>query len=208
MPSGSATRTGSVLLLLLGNPTDAECWNNFVDRYAPKIYGWCRQRGLQEPDAEDVTQEVLTQLVQKLRTFAYDPDKGTFRGWLKTLTHHAWCDYMEKRRRTGGAEANAEVLVCLEKLEAPEDLLTALAEVFDLELLAEAQARVQLQVSPRDWKIFQGLAIESRPGPALAGELGMTVTAVLMAKSRVQKKLRQEIRRLEGASSTPTDKGP
>ena len=77
MASGSATRTGSVLLLLLGNPTDAECWTNFVDRYAPKIYGWCRQRGLQEPDAEDVTQEVLTQLVQKLRTFSYDPHKGT-----------------------------------------------------------------------------------------------------------------------------------
>jgi RNA polymerase sigma factor (sigma-70 family) len=200
MPSGSATRTGSVLLLLLGNPTDAECWNNFVDRYAPKIYGWCRQRGLQEADAEDVTQEVLTQLVHKLRTFTYDPKKGTFRGWLKTLTHHAWCDYLEKGRRAVGNEINPEVLAVLERLEAPEDLLTALAEVFDLELLAEAQARVQLQVSPRDWKIFQALAIEGKPGPAVAGELEMRVTAVLMARSRVQKKLRQEIRRLEGGS--------
>jgi RNA polymerase sigma-70 factor (ECF subfamily) len=200
MARDSATRTGSVLLLLLGNPTDAECWNNFVDRYAPKIYGWCRQTGLQESDAEDVTQEVLSQLVQKLRAFTYDPHKGTFRGWLKTITHHAWCDYVDKRRRAGGVEANAEVMARLETLEAPEDLLTALAEVFDLELLTEAQTRVQLQVSPRDWKIFQGLAIESRPGPELARELGMTVTAVLMAKSRVQKKLRQEIRRLEGGN--------
>jgi RNA polymerase sigma-70 factor (ECF subfamily) len=140
----------------------------------------------------------LTQLVQKLRTLTYDPHKGTFRGWLKTLTHHAWCDYLERRRRTGGVDANPEVLACLEKLEAPEDLLTALADVFDLELLAEAQARVQLQVSPRDWKIFLALAIEGKPGPAVARELGMRVTAALMARSRVQKKLRQEIRRLEG----------
>jgi RNA polymerase sigma factor (sigma-70 family) len=198
MGDASATPTGSVLLMLLGNPTDSGCWNAFVDRYAPKIYGWCRQRGLQEADAEDVTQEVLTQLVQKLRTFSYDQKKGTFRGWLKTLTHHAWCDYLKKGRRAGGNEMNPEVLAVLERLEAPEDLLTALAEVFDLELLAEAQARVQLQVSPRDWKIFQALAIEGKSGPAVARELGMRVTAILMARSRVQKKLRQEIRRLEG----------
>jgi RNA polymerase sigma-70 factor (ECF subfamily) len=208
MGSDAGTRTGSVLLLLLGNPTDAECWNAFVDRYAPKIYSWCRQRGLQEADAEDVTQEVLGQLVHKLRTFTYDPHKGKFRGWLKTLTHHAWSDYMEKRRRIGGRPADPEVLARLERLEAREDLLTALAEVFDLELLAEARARVQLTVSSRDWEIFQALAIEGRPGPAVARELGMTVTAVLMAKSRIQKKLRKEIRRLEGGSTHPSLSDP
>jgi RNA polymerase sigma-70 factor (ECF subfamily) len=196
-----STGTGSLLLLLLGNPAAAGCWSAFVDRYAPKIYGWCRKLGLQEADAEDVTQEVLTQLVRKLRTFTYDSQKGSFRGWLKTLTHHAWCDYLDKRRRAGVGETNPEVLARLEKLEEREDLATALAEVFDLELLAEAEARVQLQVSRRDWAIFQSLAVEGRPGPELAGELGMTVTAVLMAKSRVQQKLRQEVRRLEGASS-------
>jgi RNA polymerase sigma-70 factor (ECF subfamily) len=197
MKGDSTLRTGSVLLLLLDNPTDADCWNAFVDRYAPKIYGWCRQWRLQEADAQDVTQEVLARLVRKLRTFTYDPHKGTFRGWLKTLTHHAWCDYLEERGRAGGGP---EGLARLDTLEARQDLLGALAEVFDLELLAEAQARVQLQVSPRDWKIFQELAVEGRPGPAVARELGMTVTAVLMARSRVQKRLRQEIRRLEDAS--------
>jgi RNA polymerase sigma-70 factor (ECF subfamily) len=200
MGSDSATPTGSVLLLLLSNPTDRECWNAFVDRYAPKIYGWCRQWRLQEADAQDVTQEVLAQLVRKLRTFTYDPHKGPFRGWLKTLTHHAWCDYLEERRRAGGGKGGPEELARLETLEARQDLLGALAEVFDLELLAEAQARVQLQVSPRDWKIFQELAVAARPGPDVARELGMTVTAVLMARSRVQKRLRQEIRRMEEVS--------
>jgi RNA polymerase sigma-70 factor (ECF subfamily) len=208
MRSDSSARTGSVLLLLLGNPTDAECWNAFVDRYAPRIYGWCRQWKLQEADAQDVTQEVLAQLVQKLRTFSYDPHKGTFRGWLKTLTHHAWCDYLEGRRRAGGGEGDGKTLARLDTLEAREDLLKALAEVFDLELLAEAQARVQLQVSARDWKIFQDLAVDGRSGPAVARELGMTVSAILMARSRVQKKLRQEIRRLEEISSDPHKGGP
>jgi RNA polymerase sigma-70 factor (ECF subfamily) len=201
MAGECASRTGSVLLLLLNNPADPDCWNAFVDRYAPKIYGWCQQRGLQEADAQDVTQDVLTQLVQKLRKFAYDPRKGSFRGWLKTLTQHAWCDYLQSRQRIGVASANYEILQRLEALEAREDLLQSLAETFDLEVLAEAQARVQLQVSARDWKIFEALALEDRSGPVVSKELGMTVSAVLMAKSRVQKKLRQEIRRLEEASS-------
>lgn len=207
MMSDSSARTGSVLLLLLGNPADAECWNAFVDRYAPQIYGWCRHWGLQEADAQDVTQEVLTQLVRKLRTFAYEPRKGTFRGWLKTLTHHAWCDYLEDRRRAGRAEGDPEILARLDTLEAREDLLQALAKTFDLEVLAEAEARVRLRVSPRDWKIFEELAIHGQPGPAVARELGMSASAVLMVRSRVQKKLRQEISRLEASGSEACEGG-
>jgi RNA polymerase sigma-70 factor (ECF subfamily) len=64
-----------------------------VDRYGPQIHAWCRRWGLQETDARDVTQTVLLQLASKLRTFTYDPAQR-FRGWLKTLTHHAWSDFL------------------------------------------------------------------------------------------------------------------
>jgi RNA polymerase sigma-70 factor (ECF subfamily) len=198
MGSDTSSGTGSLLLLVLSDPANPQFWAAFVDRYGPKIYGWCRQRGLQEADAQDVTQEVLTQLVQKLRAFTYDPHKGSFRAWLKTLTHHAWCDYLESRRRAGGDTAGAAIQERLETLEAREDLLKALEESFDLEVLEEAKARVRLRVTPRDWQIFEDLALGGRSGPAVARELKMSVSATLMAKSRVQKKLREEIRRLEG----------
>jgi RNA polymerase sigma factor (sigma-70 family) len=207
MAANGASRTGSVLLLLLSNPADPQNWSNFVERYGPTIYGWCRQYGLQEADCQDVTQEVLTQLVHKLRTFSYDPGKGSFRSWLKTVTRHAWCDYLDSRRRAGGVAADETILQRMETLEAREDLLNTLAETFDLEILAEAQARVQLEVSPRDWAIFEALALEQRPGPVVAKEMGMTVTAVLTAKSRVQKKLRQQIRLLE-ESTSPSQEPP
>jgi RNA polymerase sigma-70 factor (ECF subfamily) len=198
MGSDANSGTGSVLLLVLSNPANPQFWAAFVDRYGPKIYGWCRQRGLQEADAQDVTQEVLTQLVQKLQVFTYAPHKGSFRAWLKTLTHHAWCDYLESRRRAGGDAKGPETQERLETLEAREDLLKALEESFDFELLEEAQARVRLRVTPRDWQIFEDLTVAGRSGPAVAEKLKMSVSAVLMAKSRVQKKLREEIRRLEG----------
>jgi DNA-directed RNA polymerase specialized sigma24 family protein len=117
---------------------------------------------------------------------------------LKTLTHHAWYDYLESLRRAGGDTAGPDTQERLETLEAREDLLKALEETFDLEVLEEAQARVRLQVTARDWEIFEDLALGGRSGPTVAGELRLPVSAVLMAKSRVQKKLREEIRRLEG----------
>jgi RNA polymerase sigma-70 factor (ECF subfamily) len=96
----------------------------------------------------------------------------------------------------------------LEAVEARADLLESLAQAFDLELLEHAQASVQARVTPRDWHLFQELTLEQRPTRAVAGELGMTVTAVLMAKSRVQKKLREEIQRLEGAEPQPQERRP
>lgn len=193
----------TLLSRLRHSPSDQAAWDEFVERYSPRIYGWCRRWNLQEADAQDVTQEVLTQLVQKLRKFRYDPHKGSFRAWLKTLTHHAWCDYLERRHAERVGDADPKVMERLETMEAREDLLQALAEAFDLEVLAEARARVQLQVSPRDWKIFEQLAVEGRAGSEVARDLGMTVTAVLVAKSRVQQKLRKQIRSLQETSSHP-----
>jgi RNA polymerase sigma-70 factor (ECF subfamily) len=175
-------------------------WSAFVERYGPHIYRWCRRWRLQDADAQDVTQDVLTLLVRKLRTFAYDPSRGTFRGWLKTLTYHAWCDYLE-RQGPGQGTGDSAILERLRSIEAREDLQEALASTYDLELLAEAEARVQLRVTPRDWKIYKDLTSGGRSGPAVAQELRMRVTAVLMAKSNVLKKVREEIHRLGGLGS-------
>ena len=55
-----------------------------MDYYAPAIYRWCVRRGLQDTDAQDVTQQVLLQLATKLPAFTYDPARS-FRAWLRTL---------------------------------------------------------------------------------------------------------------------------
>src|SRR5437899_6570468 len=93
MDAASLSLTSPTLLGRLRHaPTDQEAWSEFVDRYGPKIYAWCRQWGLQEADAEDVTQAVLLRLAERMRDFAYDVGKS-FRGWLRTLTHHALSDF-------------------------------------------------------------------------------------------------------------------
>src|SRR3954468_22632359 len=98
MTSASAIQTSASLLDRLQNaPPDQAAWDEFVRRYAPLIYAWCRHWKLQDADAEDVTQVVLVKLADKMRTFIYQPGRR-FRGYLKTLAHYAWCDFLAARR--------------------------------------------------------------------------------------------------------------
>ena len=78
----------TLLARLRLDPTDQAAWDVFVERYGRHIYRWCRRWKLQDADAEDVTQDILAKLSRTLRDFHYDPARS-FRGWLKTVAHHA-----------------------------------------------------------------------------------------------------------------------
>src|SRR3954453_3563224 len=90
-------------------PSDQAGWDEFVERYGRHIYRWCRQWNLQDADAEDVTQDILVKLTQKLGAFEYDPSRS-FRGWLKTVAHHAWRDFEDNRRHAKRAVGNSQAL--------------------------------------------------------------------------------------------------
>ena len=199
MPGASESQTGSTLLVLLRAPDDPEAWKAFVARYAPRVLAWCRQWELQPADAQDVTQEVLYRLVGQLRRFPYDPAKGHFRGWLKGVARHAWSDLRAGRRRAGWGSGDPHVLRLLEAQEDRDGLLEALDQEFERELYEEAQAWVQLRVTPPTWQAFRLLVQEGWSGARVAAELHLTVAAVYMAKHRVQKLLAEEVGRLQGA---------
>jgi RNA polymerase sigma factor (sigma-70 family) len=205
MTVDSKSQTSVTLLgRLRQDGNDQAAWSEFVRRYGPKICGWCRQWSLQEADAQDVAQDVLLKLAEKLRTFAYDPSKS-FRGWLKTLTHHAWCDFLAARRRTVPTGAGPGNWEQLESQEAGLDLLERLNEEFDREMLDEAMARVQVRVAPHTWEAFRLTAVENLPGAEVAQRLKITVAMAFIAKSRVQKMIRAEVERLEGSRPTPDE---
>src|SRR5207247_9275852 len=102
----------ALLTQLRQDPSDQASWDEFVERYGRHIYRWCRQWKLQDADAEDVTQNILVKLTQKLRAFAYDPSRS-FRGWLKTVAHHTWRDFEDSRCRAdaGAGDRHAHDLL-------------------------------------------------------------------------------------------------
>src|SRR5262249_36898959 len=125
MPMADAplpTTRVTLLARLRQDSTDEAAWDEFVEHYGRHIYRWCRHWKLQDADAEDVTQDILVKLTQKLRTFAYDPSLS-FRGWLKTVAHHAWRDFVDGRRTTQAAAGNSQVQELMLTLEAREDLV-------------------------------------------------------------------------------------
>jgi RNA polymerase sigma-70 factor (ECF subfamily) len=193
--SGFATRI-TLLGRLQTDPNDQEAWDEFVRQYGPKIHQWCRRWKLQEADAEDVTQIVLLKMTGKLRTFAYDPSRS-FRAWLKTVTHHAWSDFIASRQRPGLGSGDSALWQQLDSLAAREDLIKHIEEEFDQQLLEEAISRVRRRVDPRTWEAFQLLAFERLSGAEAAARLQMRVGTVFVYKCKVQKLLQDEIRKLE-----------
>lgn len=191
--TGSRT-SASLLARLRQSPADQSAWSDFVDRYGRKILGWCRHWGLQEADSQDVTQDVLLRLAAKMHGFAYDPSRS-FRSWLKTLTRHALSDFCDARGRPAAGGSQASQL--LHAIAAREDLVDRLEAEFDREVFEEAMTRVRARVTTKTWRAFEMTAQEDRSGAEAAAELGMTVAAVFVAKSRVQKLLQDEVRRLE-----------
>jgi RNA polymerase sigma factor (sigma-70 family) len=186
----------TLLTQLRQDPSDQAGWDEFVERYGRHIYRWCRQWKLQDADAEDVTQDILMKLSQKLRAFTYDPSRS-FRGWLKTVAHHAWRDFDDSRhdaRRPAGADQVQELMLTL---EAREDLAQKLEEAFDLELLEAAKVRVRLRVAPHTWEAFRLMALEGLPVAEVAARVHLQVAMVYVAKSKVQKMLQEEIGKLE-----------
>src|SRR5690242_4393418 len=116
----ASLRTSATLLGRLRlEPTDTEAWAEFVERYGLLIRAWCRRWRLQDADADDVTQIVLTKLAQRLCSFEYDPARS-FRGWLKTVAHHAWRDFVDSRQRGGQGAGDTNVQERLECIEARE----------------------------------------------------------------------------------------
>lgn len=197
MERAATDATSASLLARLGaDPGDAGAWEEFVRRYGRQILHWCRHWRLQEADAEDVAQTVLLRVAKQMHAFRYDPARS-FRAWLKTVAHAAWCDWLEAQKRQARGSGDSRVLDLLGSVEARDDLLRTLDAEYDRELFEAAAAQVRLRVAPATWDAFRLTALEGQPAAVAAEQLGIKVATVFVAKGRVQKMLQECVQALE-----------
>jgi RNA polymerase sigma factor (sigma-70 family) len=188
MPAERNSDTSLTLLeRLQQNPDDPQAWSLFVERYQPRIRGWCLTWGLQDSDADDVVQDVLVKLFAALRKFQYDPSRS-FRAWLKTVTQHAWSDFVAGRRRHSG-----RIDTVAQSAEAQSELEREIEDAFDPDLFAIAMHRIKERTKPANWEAFHLTAIEGLSGAEAARKLGIAVGHVFLAKHRVRKMLQEEV---------------
>jgi len=179
--------TPASLLARLGQPGEQLAWQRFVRLYTPLLFHWTKRLGLQEHDGADLVQDVFALLVRKLPEFAYDPSRR-FRGWLWTLTLNK---ARERQRRAEPLHFN-DGAFAEERTVAPEVDGFIEAE-YRAYVVQRALRLMQTEFQDNTWKACWELVVNSRSGEDVARELGLSVGAVYVAKSRVLRRLRQEL---------------
>lgn len=186
------------LLVRIRDARDAEAWAQFVDLYAPLVYGFARRRGLQDADAADLTQEVLRAVARSAQRQDYDPARGPFRSWLFTIANNKLRNFLKSRRRHPRATGDTDDQV---RLEAQPDRASDESVWWDREyeqrLFEWAAERVRGSFQESTWTAFWETAVENKPAKDVAARLGVSVGAVYIAKSRVLARLKECIQQLE-----------
>ena len=184
--------TRASLLVRLRDGQDQAAWGEFVRLYAPVVYRYARRRGLQDADAADVMQEVLKSVSASVG--AFDPRLGLFRSWLFTLAHRRLYDLVQRNQRPDAA--GGQPTVVLETAPARDDEESWNQE-FERQLFNLAADLIRPTFSDATWQAFHLTAVESKSGQEAAAQLGISVAAVYLAKSRVMVKLKAEVKRLQ-----------
>ncbi len=195
----STLPTRPSLLARIRDRQDAESWKAFVELYTPPVLRSCRLRGLQDADAADVTQEVMAQVVRSMHSFGYSPERGRFRDWLGTIMRRKVNRHFTKKNRgtTGAGGDTPEALENLTTIEGDADWTAE----FNAQILRAALDRVRPLFGPGTWKAFASTWLENRSAAETSLALGVSLEVVYVAKSRVLKRLEQEV--LELAEDIP-----
>ncbi len=178
------------LLDRLRTSPEREAWGRFVEMYTPLLFAWATQAGLTGHDAADLVQDVFTVLVARLPEFRYDPARS-FRAWLKTILLNRGRNLRRRQvteRRAGGADLNA--------VAGPEEVPDFEEEEYRRHLVQRALALMRAEFQPVTWQACWESVVRGRPPAEVAAELGVTVNAVYLARSRVLRRLREELRGL------------
>lgn len=193
--------TSASLLVRIRDGRDQEAWQQFVKLYAPVVYGFARKRGLQDADAADVMQDVLRSVSGAAGKLDYDPARGSFRGWLYTVSRNRIYSFLQAgRTKLGQSTGDTGARERLEAVPSPEwELAESWDEEYERNLAALAMQHVQAEVAPAAWQAFWQTAMEGRNGREVGAALGMSAGAVYVARSRVLAKLKEEVQRLQEA---------
>jgi RNA polymerase sigma-70 factor (ECF subfamily) len=194
MPESPGTRAS--LLVRIRDCKDKEAWRQFVVLYAPLVHRLARQYGLQDADAADLTQDVLRGIVAA-SDLIYDPARGSFRGWLYTVSRNKIHDFRaspRNRLRGSGDSATHRLLA-----EIPDDANEAdrWEREYQRHLFALAAKAIRDSFEAITWQAFWLVAVEGKSGEEAAQALNLSAGAVYVAKSRVLARLKKQVQLLE-----------
>jgi RNA polymerase sigma-70 factor (ECF subfamily) len=183
------TSTSVTLLQRVRQREDREAWARLASLYTPLLLRWTRLAGLPEADAADLVQDVFVVLAAELPDFKYDPARGSFRGWLKTVTVNKCREQQRRRKQPVGQGGVDDPLG-----QIPDPAVDAFWEAEYRQYLCRKALQVmQSQFEPSTWQACWRQVVEGQTAADVARQLGLSEAAVYVAKFRVLRKLRHEL---------------
>ena len=190
-----ASTTSPSLLLRIRNPEDTDAWDEFLEIYTPVVRTYCFQRQLQEADVCDIVQDVMSRLVKQIRQFEYDPARGKFRAWFGTITANRIKTFLSRKSRTerthGESDSAVPIDACSGSYADPDSDWIA---IFSDQVYQTARARVRPVFEDATWECFEATWLRNEPAADVAHAMGIPVHSVYVNKSRVLKRLENEVR--------------
>jgi RNA polymerase sigma-70 factor, ECF subfamily len=180
--------TTPVSLLQRLRAPSTTAWPEFVALYTPLLYSWARRLGLKADTAADLLQDVFVVLVEKLPLFEYDPNLR-FRGWLWIVCKNKW---LAHKRRVRLVEQPLG-LEHLDDMDTDNNVQEWQEEEYREQITASALRILRSEFHTTTWQAFWAVVVEGQGAAEVAADLGLTVNAVHVAKSRVLKRLREKL---------------
>ncbi len=171
---------------------DEDAWNQMVSIYGPLVFEQCKRRGFREEDAKDITQEIFLAVSQSLPSFRRDRPGDSFLHWLRSIASKKIVDRI--RKEIGKAQAAGGSTAHL-RIEQLPDQLESDWNPDEMKRLAFERA-VQLMKSDfreKTWQAFWLSVVEGKPTNEVCATLDMKAGAVRNARSKVQKRLVEEL---------------
>jgi RNA polymerase sigma-70 factor (ECF subfamily) len=180
-------------LLLRAQTGETDAWKDLTDVYRPLILGWLNHQGVPARDLEDLSQEVLLSVVKNLPGFQHSGQRGAFRTWLRTIVCRRAADYWRAIDADTQARGGSGAAAALQAIADPDsELNRQWDEEHDRYVVHCLLDMVEEEFEPITLQAFRRLAFDGISGAEAAQELGLSVAAVYVAKSRVLARIRQK----------------
>ena len=205
MTNDDSIATRASLLDRLKDREDQSSWQEFFDTYWQLIYRVAKKAGLTDAEAQDIVQETVIAMANKLPGFIYDPKVCSFKTWMLRLTRWRIIDTLRKRlpQSAPAADSNGTATSALDRI--PDESSLKLEAVWDDEceksLLTAALQRLKPLLKPEHYQIFDLYALRQLPVSQVAEIMGISAARVYLVKHRVAAKIRNEIKAIEATAS-------
>lgn len=195
--------TSISLLNRLQETDDSKNWNRLAELYTPLLRLWLHKYDVQTSDADDLVQEVLMAVSKDVKSFDHNGRPGAFRSWLRTILVHRLRNFWRARGRRPQARGDSDMGRRLDQLEDPASEMSEIwNRQHDTHVARQLLALTQPSFEPGTWTAFCRVALDGEQPNIVATELGISLNAVFIAKSRVLRRLREEAEGLVESSSS------